>query len=125
MVKNNVIVINGNNTRLLRRPEDDNVRLVINKFVNEIVVLTPAKITATINKSCEPKPVYFKLPENGVIKVQPETTAALLEHLLKKTFRLLDFVARLAIYQKDSGNLVTKFQNNNFKGVNTLIKNPS
>jgi hypothetical protein len=43
--------MNGNNTLLFLKPGIDNVRLVINKFVNEIVELIPASITATINKS--------------------------------------------------------------------------
>jgi hypothetical protein len=50
-VNNSDIVINGNNTRLFLNPGIDNVLLVINKFVNETVELTPANITATINKS--------------------------------------------------------------------------
>jgi hypothetical protein len=45
------MVINGNKTLLFRSPGIAKVRLVINKFVKETVVLTPAKITATINKS--------------------------------------------------------------------------
>jgi len=45
MVKNNDIVIKGNKTRLFLKPGILKVRLVINKFVKEIVVLTPAKIT--------------------------------------------------------------------------------
>jgi hypothetical protein len=50
-VNNKDIVMNGNKTLLLRNPGIANVLLVINKLVNETVVLTPAKITATINKS--------------------------------------------------------------------------
>jgi len=45
IVKNNAIVIKGNKTRLFLRPGILKVLLVINKFVNETVVLTPAKIT--------------------------------------------------------------------------------
>jgi aromatic ring-opening dioxygenase LigB subunit len=45
IVKNNAIVINGNKTRLFLKPGILKVLLVISKFVNEIVVLTPAKIT--------------------------------------------------------------------------------
>jgi len=75
--------MNGNKIRLFFRPGIDKVLLVINKLVNDIVVLTPAKITDTINKSCVPKPVYFKLQENGVIKVQPAAVNVLFEHLVK------------------------------------------
>ena len=50
-VSNNDIVINGKSTLLFRKPGIANVLLVINKFVNDIVELTPASITATINKS--------------------------------------------------------------------------
>jgi len=50
-VNNKDIVMNGNKTLLLRNPGIANVLLVINKLVNETVVLTPARITATINKS--------------------------------------------------------------------------
>jgi hypothetical protein len=45
MVKNNEIVINGNKILRFLKPGIDKVLLVINKFVNEIVVLIPAKIT--------------------------------------------------------------------------------
>jgi hypothetical protein len=50
-VNNIEIVIKGNKTLLFLKPGIANVLLVINKFVKDIVVLTPAKITATINKS--------------------------------------------------------------------------
>jgi uncharacterized membrane protein len=45
------IVIKGSNTLLFLRPGIAKVLLVINKFVKDIVVLIPAKITATINRS--------------------------------------------------------------------------
>jgi len=45
IVKNKAIVINGNKTLLFLNPGILKVRLVINKLVNEIVVLTPANIT--------------------------------------------------------------------------------
>jgi hypothetical protein len=51
IVKSKLIVINGNNDLLLRRPDIVNVRLVINKLVKDIVVLIPAKITDTIKIS--------------------------------------------------------------------------
>jgi len=57
------------------------VRLVINKLVNEIVVLIPARTTAIIKTSCAPTAVNLVLDEKGVINVQPEVVAALFEHL--------------------------------------------
>jgi hypothetical protein len=59
---------------------------VINKLVNDIVVLIPAKITDNIKTSCEPTPVYFKLELNGVIKVQPAVTSVRAEHFDTNTF---------------------------------------
>jgi hypothetical protein len=47
IVKNKAIVINGNKTLLFLNPGILKVLLVINKFVNEIVVLTPANMTET------------------------------------------------------------------------------
>jgi hypothetical protein len=64
-------VRNGIRTRLFLRPGADNVRLVINKFVKDIVVLIPDKITVIIAISCAPIPVKRTFDENGVIKVQP------------------------------------------------------
>jgi hypothetical protein len=49
----------------------DRVLLVISKLTKDIVVLTPANITANVAISCAPKPVYLILEENGVINVQP------------------------------------------------------
>lgn len=48
ITKNNVIDRKGNKTRRLRNPGADNVRRVMSKFVNEIVVLTPESITLII-----------------------------------------------------------------------------
>ena len=42
--------------------------------------LNPANSTLTIATSCEPKPVNLVCDENGVIKVQPDITAAGLLH---------------------------------------------
>ena len=78
-----LILANGSKMRLFLKPCAARVRLVINKFVKDIVVLTPAKITAIIKTSCAPKAVYFILDEYGVMKVQPEVVAARLEHLVK------------------------------------------
>lgn len=62
---------NGINTRRFRKPGADSVRLVINKLVNEIVVLTPDKITLIIAISWAPKLVKRVFDENGVINVHP------------------------------------------------------
>jgi hypothetical protein len=51
IVNNKAIVIKGKRARLFRKPGIANVRRVINKLVNDIVVDTPVKITPTINKS--------------------------------------------------------------------------
>jgi len=77
------IVENGNKTLLFLIPGIANVLRVTNRFVKDIVELTPAKITLIINISCAPTPVYFVDEENGVIKVHPAVTSALLEHLVK------------------------------------------
>ena len=69
--------------RLFRTPGETSVRLVINKFVKEIVVLKPAKITLKRSTSCAPTPVNFVCEESGVINVQPAVVSDLLEHLVK------------------------------------------
>jgi hypothetical protein len=51
IVNNKLIVIKGNNILRFLRPGILKVRLVINKLVKDIVVLTPAKITLTIATS--------------------------------------------------------------------------
>jgi hypothetical protein len=83
IVNNKLIVINGKIDLRLRNPEAACVRRVINKFVNDIVVLIPANITEIIKISCAPIPVYLILDENGVIKVQPAVVKTLLLHLEK------------------------------------------
>ena len=75
-----VIVTNGNNTRLFRNPGIAKVRLVISRFVNETVVLIPAKMTEIINTSWDPTPVNLVLEEKGVINVHPATVKVPLEH---------------------------------------------
>ena len=97
------IVINGIKIRLFFKPGIDNVRLVIIKFVNEIVVLIPAKTTDKIKISCAPIPVNFVFDENGVINVQPAAVKVRLLHLVKYTFLRRALINRLAAYQKDSG----------------------
>lgn len=51
ITKNSVIVKKGIKTRLFLNPGADKVRLVINKFVKDIVVLTPDNITVIIAMS--------------------------------------------------------------------------
>jgi hypothetical protein len=102
-VNNIAIVIKGRRTLLFLKPGIAKVLLVINKLVNEIVVLTPAKITATINKSWLPTLVYLVLQEKGVIKAQPAVTDVLSEHLVTYTFFLLWFDNLITVYQNDSG----------------------
>lgn len=74
--------MNGSSDLLFLRPDITNVRRVINRFVNDIVVLIPANITDTIKISWLPIPVYFVLDDNGVINVQPDVVNTLLEHLV-------------------------------------------
>jgi hypothetical protein len=57
ITRNKAMDRNGTNIFLYFKPGIPKVLLVINKFVKEIVVLTPEKIIATILKSCAPKPV--------------------------------------------------------------------
>jgi len=81
-VSSSAIVTKGIKILLFLKPGIERVLLVINKLVNEIVELTPASITATINKSWLPTQVYSVLHENGVIKAQPAVTDVLSGHLL-------------------------------------------
>jgi hypothetical protein len=80
MVKNKFIDKNGIRVFLCLKPGIESVLLVINKFVNDIVVLIPANITDITAISCIPKPVYFNLAEKGVIKVQPLTVREAFGH---------------------------------------------
>lgn len=77
------MVEKGSKTRRFLIPGIANVRRVTNKFVNDIVELTPANITLIIKTSCAPTPVYFVADEKGVINVQPAVTRARLEHFVK------------------------------------------
>jgi len=80
MVKNKLIDRNGINVFLCFNPGIESVRLVIKRFVNEIVVLTPANIIEITAMSCEPKPVYFNFAENGVINVHPDIVSDAFGH---------------------------------------------
>lgn len=81
-VRRREIVMKGISTLLFLRPGATSVLLVMRRFVKEMVVLIPARTTATNKTSWAPKPEYFMLEEKGVIKVQPAVTAALFEHLV-------------------------------------------
>jgi hypothetical protein len=54
IVSNRLIVTKGNIVLLLVNPGMDKVLLVISRLVNDIVVLIPANIVATISKSWLP-----------------------------------------------------------------------
>jgi hypothetical protein len=118
MVKKRAMVINGNKTLLFLKPGILNVLLVINKLVNDMVVLTPAKITDTTATSWLPIPVNLVLLENGVIKAHPDIVNVLFEHFVKYTFFLLAFTALFATYQNDSGYSIIEFHINNLLGIN-------
>jgi hypothetical protein len=74
ITKNNAIDKKGTKTLRFRKPGIDNVRRVINKLVNEMVVLNPDNKTLIIAISCAPNPVNCVFDEKGVIKVQPDIT---------------------------------------------------
>jgi hypothetical protein len=102
IAKSNEIVINGNKPLLFLSPGILNVLLVINKFVNDIVVLIPAKITDKIAISCDPIPVYFVLDEKGVTNAQPDKVSVRLEHFVKNSFFRRNLLALLAKNQNES-----------------------
>jgi len=102
-ISSTVIDINGIIIRLFLIPGIVNDLLVTSKFVNDIVVLIPAKYTPTISISCIPAPVNCSFDENGVINVHPETVCVALEHFTKCLFRLLTELALVVKNQKDSG----------------------
>jgi len=121
MVNNKLIVINGNKIRRLRNPGILNVRRVINKFVKDIVVLTPAKITLTIATSWLPIPVNFVLHENGATNVHPAIVSVRFEHLVIYTFLRRIFVNFLIAFQKFSGYITMNDHIVNFNGINEKI----
>jgi len=121
MVNNKLIVINGSNIRRLRRPGILKVRRVISKFVKEIVVLTPAKITLTIAISWLPTPVNFVLQENGATKVHPASVNVRFEHLVIYTFFRRIFVNFLIECQKFSGYATIEDHIANFNGIKENI----
>jgi len=107
----------GSKILLFRNPGILNVRRVISKFVNEMVVLTPAKITLTIATSWLPIPVNLVLHENGATKVQPAMVNVLFEHFVIYTFFLLILVNFLIAFQKFSGYSTIEDHIVNFKGI--------
>lgn len=82
IVNKRLMLMNGNNDLLFLRPDITNVLRVISKFVKDIVVLTPAKITDIIKISWLPIPVNLVFDDNGVINVQPAVVNTRLEHLV-------------------------------------------
>lgn len=117
IVKNNVIVINGINTRLFLSPGIDKVRRVISKFVNDIVVLIPDNKTIIMAVSCAPKPVYWVLAENGVINVQPDIVKILFEQRVACNFFRLVFATPTANRQYESAANGSKRVLVNFTGI--------
>jgi hypothetical protein len=118
IARNSAILINGRSTFRFLRPGIANVRLVINKLVKEIVVVTPANITEIIAASMLPNPVNRIALEKGGINVQPANVKVLLLHFVKYIFLRRLPVTLVAINQKLSGLLKTEFQNNAFRGMN-------
>jgi hypothetical protein len=78
---------------------------VINKFVNEIVVLIPDSKTVIIAISCAPNPVYAVFEENGVINVQPDIVKMLFEHLVACNFLRRVFKIPTAKRQYESADV--------------------
>jgi hypothetical protein len=101
ITKNSAIDKKGTNTRLLRKPGIERVRLVINKFVNDMVVLKPDNKTLTIAMSCAPNPVNCVLLEKGVIKVHPDITKLGFLHLTLFDFFLFCFKMFVASDHED------------------------
>ena len=83
IARNKAIVIKGKSTLRLRKPGIANVRRVINKLVNEIVVVIPAKITEMMAASILPIPVKRIELEKGGINVQPASVNVLFVHFMK------------------------------------------
>lgn len=72
--------MNGIEFFLFLKPGADKTRRVINRLVNDIVVLSPANSTLSIAASWAPNPVNLVCEENGVMKVQPDITDVGLLH---------------------------------------------
>jgi len=112
------MVIKGSNILRFLRPGILSVRRVINKFVNEIVVLIPAKITLTIAMSWLPTPVNFVLHEKGATKVHPAIVNVRFEHFVIYTFFLRILVNFFTVFQKFSGYLTSTVHIASFNGIN-------
>ena len=107
ITKNSVIERKGIRTRLFLKPGADNVRLVINKLVNDIVVLKPDNITLIIAISCAPRPVNLVLDEKGVIKVQPDIVKVELLVLAMAFFFVLFLVTCVVRNHSESDTFIT------------------
>jgi hypothetical protein len=83
IAKNKAILMNGKRTLRFLKPGMAKVRRVINRLVNEIVVVIPAKITEIIAASILPIPVKRMALENGGINVHPAKVKVLFVHLIK------------------------------------------
>eukprot|EP01015_Nassula_variabilis_P002660 TRINITY_DN1154_c0_g1_i13.p1 TRINITY_DN1154_c0_g1~~TRINITY_DN1154_c0_g1_i13.p1 ORF type:complete len:278 (+),score=-17.42 TRINITY_DN1154_c0_g1_i13:2-835(+) len=118
IVKNKAMLMKGSRTLRQRRPGIAKVRLVIRRLVNDMVVVTPAKMTDTIAASILPQAVNLTALENGGIKVHPAIVKVLLLHLVKQIFRRLFPVTLVAKYHMDSGFLQTACHKVAFSGIN-------
>lgn len=105
ITKNNVMDIKGIKTLRFLKPGADSVLLVINKFVNDMVVLTPDNKALIIAISWAPTLVNRNLDENGVINVQPDIVNEALLHLTKNFFLSLWRIIFVTTLQKASGIL--------------------
>lgn len=120
MTRNKVIVRNGISTRRLRKPGADRVRRVISRLVNEMVVLTPDKITVMIAMSCAPIPVKRVLDENGVMKVHPDMVKDELLDFGRAFFFSRLVFSCVVMYHRESEALVRVW---NTKALGAMSKN--
>ena len=113
ITRKRVIDKKGINTRRLRNPGADSVRRVINRLVNDIVVLTPESMTLIIAISCAPKPVNRVLLENGVMKVHPAITRVELL-ALGKDFFFVRFVLSCVVTNHSESEILVRLANRRF-----------
>jgi hypothetical protein len=124
-VSRRAIVIKGSKIRRLRSPGEIRVRRVIKRFVKEIVVLTPARTTLKSSMSWAPRPVNFNCEDSGVINVQPDVVAALLEHLVTYVLWRRRLETPSAACQKPLETPLQSSQRLVFKGLNMAAPKPS
>jgi hypothetical protein len=93
ITKNNAIDKNGILFFLFLNPGAANTLRVINRFVNDIVVLVPANNTLSAAASWAPRPVKRVWDENGVINVHPDMTDVGLLHRSFRINMVLFFIA--------------------------------